>query len=128
MASGDFSHVAAPRDLSDTGYCSIPISHPALASPATGKIRRAKKLISPAGSTRFHASSPAAKNIPLGVSGKSAASFRASRLVKGRIAIVTNVEAGSGGRETSQHSFSECGRTMLRGRPSRVVLAPQGWR
>jgi len=26
---------------------------------------------------------------------------------EGRIAIVTNVEAGSGGRETSQHSFSD---------------------
>ena len=47
---------------------------------------------------------------------------------EGRIAIVTNVEAGSGGRETSQHSFSECRRTRSCGRPSRVVLAPHGWR
>jgi hypothetical protein len=31
---------------------------------------------------------------------------------EGRFAIVTDVEAGSGGRERSQHSFWECGRTI----------------
>jgi hypothetical protein len=77
-----------------------------ICAAVTRKIHCTQKLISQALSTRFHPSSPAAKNIPLGVSGKSAASFRTSRLIEeGRIAIVTNVEAGSGGRETSQHSF-----------------------
>jgi hypothetical protein len=32
---------------------------------------------------------------------------------EGRIAIVTNVEAGSGGRATSQHSGSDCRRTIV---------------
>ncbi len=46
------------------------------------KIGCAQKRIVLVPSTRFHSSSPFAKNIPLGVSGKSAASFRVSRLVK----------------------------------------------
>jgi hypothetical protein len=44
---------------------------------------------------------------------------------EGRIAIVTNVEAGSGGREISQR-FRR-GRTMFCGRSSHVVLTPRRW-
>jgi hypothetical protein len=42
---------------------------------------------------------------------------------EGRFAIVTDVEAGSGGRERSQHSLENADERSLRGRPSRVVLA-----
>jgi hypothetical protein len=77
---------------------------PAFALFVTRKIRCAQKRILLALSTRIDLSRSRVKNIPLGVSGKSAAPFRASRLAKGRIAIVTDVEAGSGGRETSQHA------------------------
>jgi hypothetical protein len=47
----------------------------------------------------------------------------ASRLVKGRIAIVTNVEAGCGGREMSQRLVCADER-CCRGRSSRGVLTP----
>jgi hypothetical protein len=68
---------------------------------------------------------------------------------EGRFAIVTNVEAGSGGRDGSQACFTPTNEPIrlrgdrggtgskpvapvlaegFRGRPSRVVLAPRRWR
>jgi hypothetical protein len=51
-------------------------------------------------STRFHLSSPAAKNIPLSFFPKLISPAHVPRLKEGRFAIVTNVERGM--RWTSQ--------------------------
>ena len=97
--------------------------------PSFTKIRCAKKPISSVQSIRSPLSRSPLKNILLGVSGKSPAFSCTSRLIEeGRFAIVTSVEAGSGGRAASQalrHRGAD--ERSSRGRPSRVVLTPRRW-
>jgi hypothetical protein len=71
-------------------------------APSTGEIPCAKNLISPALSTPSSLSRSRAKIFRFAIPPKSAALLRASRNAEGRFAIVTNVEAGSGGRDGSQ--------------------------
>jgi len=87
-----------------------------------GAMPCAKKLISPIVSTWFGWSSPPVKNISLGRDAKSPANSAHPVPQEGRIAIVTDVGAGCGGRGGALDEWRR------RGRRSRVVLTPRRWR
>jgi hypothetical protein len=116
---------------------------------STPKIPRTKNLISPALSTPSPLSRLRAKNIPLCVSPKSAALFRASRLVMRGVSRSSRTWRRDAVAATARRRLTPTNELIrlrgnrdrtgtrpvvlvlaqgFRGRPSRVVLAPRRWR